>query len=201
MPWSANKALADVVGVSPLVRVHVLTALHHAQRASLAAQQTLAMSMLDFGVSHRPVRRMLAAIRERFTDLNGSTATGEALATAQQCDLGLMGAEPAELAEHETAARRLRDGAATGTDGVSTRPSEKRRRTARIWCQTPLSACTPTCSACSASGRRSRSSSACGSRATSPPRWGSRSERHSGGEWPLCSCSTEPRILSLSARA
>lgn len=71
----------------------------------------------EFGISHRTAQRMMAAIRERFPgceEVNGDDRAkrwrlpGSALR-------GLAGAEPAELAELEAAARRLREeGAAAG---------------------------------------------------------------------------------------
>jgi predicted DNA-binding transcriptional regulator YafY len=71
----------------------------------------------DFDVSHRTAQRMLAAIRDRFPDCDEVEGDDRAKrwrlrGTALR---GLMGAEPAELAELEAAARRLREeGAAAG---------------------------------------------------------------------------------------
>ncbi len=71
----------------------------------------------EFDVSHRTAQRMMAAIRDRFPDCEEVEGDDRAKrwrlrGTALR---GLMGAEPAELAELEAAARRLREeGAATG---------------------------------------------------------------------------------------
>lgn len=71
----------------------------------------------DFDVSHRTAQRMIAAIRDRFPDCEEVEGDDRAKrwrlrGTALR---GLMGAEPAELAELEAAARRLREeGAAAG---------------------------------------------------------------------------------------
>jgi predicted DNA-binding transcriptional regulator YafY len=71
----------------------------------------------EFGTTHRTAQRMIAAIWERFPECD-EVETGERVkrwrlpASALR---GLTGAEPAELAELEAAARRLREeGAAAG---------------------------------------------------------------------------------------
>jgi predicted DNA-binding transcriptional regulator YafY len=83
----------------------------------------------DFDVSHRTAQRMIAAIRERFPDCDEVEGDDRAKrwrlrGTALR---GLLGAEPAELAELEAAARRLREeGAAAGrAEGTAIRPGPR----------------------------------------------------------------------------
>jgi len=71
----------------------------------------------EFSVSHRTAQRMIAAIRDRFPDCEEVEGDERAKRwrLRQNALRGLMGAEPAELAELEAAARRLREeGAAAG---------------------------------------------------------------------------------------
>ena len=71
----------------------------------------------ELDVGHRTAQRMMAAIRERFPDCDevDSDDRAKRWRLRGKALRGLMGAEPAELAELEAAARRLREeGAATG---------------------------------------------------------------------------------------
>lgn len=71
----------------------------------------------EFGTTHRTAQRMMAAIRERFPACEEveSDERAKRWRLPGSALRGLVGAEPAELAELEAAARRLRaEGAAAG---------------------------------------------------------------------------------------
>lgn len=90
----------------------------------------------DFDVSHRTAQRMIAAIRERFPDCeeveNEAENRAKRWRLRQRALGGLMGAEPAELAELDGAARRLREeGAASGRAEALERLAAKLRAAMR----------------------------------------------------------------------
>ena len=89
----------------------------------------------EFDVSHRTAQRMMAAIRDRFPDCDEVEGDDRAKRwRLQQTALrGLMGAEAAELAELDAAARRLRDeGAAAGRAEALERLAAKLRAAMKL---------------------------------------------------------------------
>ena len=97
-------------GKNDLLRLALLLSGSHAGLGIADVQR-------EFTTTHRTAQRMMAAIRERFPECEEVEADERAKRWRLPASAlrGLVGAEPAELAELEAAARRLRqEGAAAG---------------------------------------------------------------------------------------